>query len=154
MDVFSIVLAVSFSGLASPSFDIRERTPIPPVLAHFGLHHDDPEVRCRCERRLEAHRVASITRLIQSQTPTVWIDSLPPEWPDRCDIINSYLTAARDFYYEDQADWPHWRRAMELYLYSLSYEDAKAVLAVCPRGQYWSNGVLVTPPPKWVPTVP
>lgn len=155
MDAFSWNAVLTLALLANADFNVRERVFIPLPVAAIGALHSDAEVVCRCNRKIESDRVERIKEMLAANYPLPWIDALHPDVLDRCEIINSYLTAAREFFYEDQADWPHWRRATELYLYSLSYEQAKETLANMPRESWWApdgdGWKIVTPPPKSVP---
>jgi hypothetical protein len=154
MHAIAIEAAFTFLLLAHPCYSVRERITPPPHVAVLGVCHPDMEIRHRCHGGAERVRIAAIARLIEAQRPTPWIDALPPDWPNRNEIMAGYLATAQAMRPDDHAgDWPNWRYAMELYLFSLSVEQARAVLALAPRGQYWTahQGWIVPKPVEAAP---
>src|SRR5208337_4219676 len=51
---------------------------------------DDPEVRWRADRILEGYRSEHAARVLGSLSFPVYIDSLPPNYPDQARLIEAY----------------------------------------------------------------
>lgn len=149
MDAAALQIGLVLALAGSPSFSVREAIVIPPHVAAFGVCHHDPEVRYRCRNGAESVRQAAIAQLIEANRPLPWLDSLPMEYPGRCDILSGFVQTAQLLMpaYGRPGDFPQWRYATELYLYSLTADEARRVLAGMPRGGYWSNG-------NWIVVVP
>ena len=155
----SIYLAILCAMLSSPDWSVRENATAlldasPDFVAHALAQSEDLEIRSRAVRSLDARRVAGIRRLLDANRPVPWIDALPPEWPSRREIIDEFvrqtddMLLSPDFYF--QPGWPKYRLAMQLYLYTLTVEEARKVLSVCPKYKYWNGSCWV----PWVSGVP
>lgn len=158
VDALQVTLAILAALLQSHDFRSRQAIDLARAPHHVLLlltHHSDPEVRWRAARELERHRVETIRQLVESNRPLPWIDALGPEVGDRSEIINDYLSVARERCtaeeYARLGAWPHWRIATELYLFTLSAADATRVLSAMPRNSYWNGKSWTTPPPENLP---
>lgn len=142
--------------LGHPDFSVRERAsaylresgPAAHPYLVVASKAPDLEVARRSKEILETRRLSAIRVLVEANRPLPWIDALGPETEGRCEIISGYLAAARLWRTHTTwqvHDWPEWRDAMELYLFSLSEAEARQVLKKTPRNQYWGGSAWVTP---------
>lgn len=142
--------------LASPDFSMRENVShvlkdVPEHVLYLLTFSPDPECRWRATVALNGRQAQARWEYIQSQRPIPWIDALPPDYPDRCNIISEFLATTREqFPKVDVSDsgqtWPSYRIAMELYLQTLPLMEVKRILTVTPKNSYWGACGWITPP--------
>ena len=136
--------------LCSPDWSMRERTSsyldqYPTVVLSILSMSDDPECSYRASASLRQRLAQEKVAYINSHKPIPWIDALPPDYPDRNNIISQYLDTVRDFEFEHNNNWYNYRVAMELYLLTLPLEEVKHLLTVTPKDRYWGGTGWIVP---------
>ena len=81
------------------------------------------EVMARRQKLLDAQKPRIVARLLSEESP--WIDALPFDFPNRCDIIQRYLP--RDDVQEDsrsqKGTYPTYRAATRAWVRDMVYRD-------------------------------
>ena len=114
-----VLLAVLTTSLGDERFAVREAAS--KGIAELGvlalLHLEvavsspDPEVRCRAERLLVKVRVGRMDAISVADLP--WIDSLPGEYPERCQVVSVYLSLSGS---SADKDWHGYKQATAYWL--------------------------------------
>jgi hypothetical protein len=140
-----------------------------------GTKSEDPEVTARCVALLKKwlwdtaeKKVESLQVSIWKQHKLPWIDGLPPDYPDRDDIMEYYLDVADSLIGRQRCapDYPSYRLATKIYLLDLFKAGAgeqkvqKLIDAMALRDVQWieTYGVASSPevpmPVLTMPEVP
>lgn len=147
-------LGLLLALLSSPDWTLRENVgshlqKCPDHVLRLCELSSDPEVKWRVSSILEQMRVQECKALIAASQPVPWIDALPPDYPNRAEVIQTFLQLARDMNIESTDGPPHWktyRFAMEVYLYTLPPEEVRKILAITPKDRWWGGTDWVIAP--------
>lgn len=140
MHAIAIEAAVTFLLLSHPAYSVRERVTPAPHIAVLGVHHSDVEIRHRCHGGADAYRRAAVAAYLDTLPAVYWIDALPADWPNRSDIISSYLGRCAGMV-SQAPDYAAYRAAMRLYCVAeLDVPTVRRVFATIPSTQHWLSG--------------
>ena len=146
-----LAVLLLFLQLGSLKFKEREAAhnrlqgmgPIILPLADAFAKHEDPEIATR-SRRIAVF--ISEVKVPFNHDKIPWIDMLPPQWPNRDNVLRVYLESARSLMSSESLDWMAWRYATLLYARDLKRQgwsqaklDAMFLVLAKAETEWWDN---------------
>ena len=150
MDAISIHAVFLFSLLGHPDYSVRDKVIVPYHFAVLGVRHPDLEIRYRCWSSYKTRQREAVQELIAGNRPLPYIDSLPLNHPDRWQVVYGHLNdvgAYPDPCWQRESPYGSYRLATEIYLLTLTAEEARIVLGSMRRGGWYCGLEWIKGPP-------